>query len=556
MTLVTNPKWLIACIVLVASLRLNAHMPPPGWPGFKNKSGTASVVFCSTQLSYPSPSSSRIDRHVRPADYGTEETPLLVDSLVLLSPDSYCRGGNPFLRVTGTNVKWYADANKKIKLADGNTYQAPSLDQTTTFYLTQTLNSVESPVQAITIKIVELIFLSTVVTPASCGKPDGSITVTASGGPNVLYSLDQGPYQPSSLFSNLAAGTYVVNDSVANCRGSKKVTVPQPPSPTITRIDSVAPQCGNTNGSLTITAFGGAGSFRYSLNGVDFQTDHQFTNLAGGTYTVTVNDQNQCTVSQTVSLKKTVKLQVDQVEVLATTCGKSNGRIVVNTQQGNGRITYSINGLPDQLSNRFDSLGAGTYTVSMQDETGCRDTKSVVIDPSAGPAITHIETRPPTCGLADGQIRIAATSLIPLSYRLNEGPYQRDSSFSQLPAASYELTLKDDLDCLIQQSIKLGEPCEDVIYLPDAFTPNQDGQNEGWAIYFPFSDLQLVDLTIFNRWGEIVWHMEPRVLHSGDFLWNGMYKDAIQGGSYTYQMTIQFANGKTQRYRGMVLLIL
>lgn len=34
----------------------------------------------------------------------------VADSVVLLSRDSYCRGGNPELTVTGTNVRWYADA--------------------------------------------------------------------------------------------------------------------------------------------------------------------------------------------------------------------------------------------------------------------------------------------------------------------------------------------------------------------------------------------------------------------------------------------------------------
>lgn len=483
----------------------------------------------------------------------------LADSIVLQSPDTYCRGNNPILTVTGKGVKWYADATKKQLLYQGNTYQSASLDKTTTFYLSQTIDGVESPVSPITIEIVEPYLVNITATPASCGKNDGVISITATGGTaqNPLqYSINNGPLQTSPIFSNLSPGTYTVIDRIANCWGTKEVVVSAPPSPTITNVTSVDPQCGNSNGTLTISASGGSGSISYSLNGVDFKTDNQFTNLAGGTYTVTVKDQNQCAVSKSVLLKKTVNLQLNQVDAVATTCGRSNGHITIHSKEGNGRISYSIDGLTYQVSNTFDSLSSGVYTVSIQDEAGCRDTKSVSIGNSEGLIIARIDTRPPTCEMADGQINIAAISTRKLSYRLNEMAYQNDSSFDQLPVGHYNISVKDDLGCVVQQPVALGQPCEDVIYLPDAFTPNQDGVNEGWAIFFPFASLQLDELTIFNRWGEVVFYSAPRVVNSGDLLWNGMYKDQRQVGIYAYQLKIRLPNGKSYTYRGTILLAL
>jgi gliding motility-associated-like protein len=483
------------------------------------------------------------------------------DSIVLLSPDSYCRGGNPELTVTGTNVHWYADAEKKRLLYQGNTYHSPPLDQTTTFYLTQTIAGMETAPVAITIEIVEAFLRNTIVTPASCGKNDGVISATATGGTArnpLYYSLNKGAAQRSPVFLNLAAGTYLLMDSVAaGCWGTIDVVVPGPPSPTISTIAAVDPHCGQADGTITISAFGGTGSLSYSLNGVDFKSDNQFTNLTGGAYTITVKDQDQCAVSKSTSLKNTVSLTINQIENIATTCGKSNGRIRVNSQTGNGRITYSIDGLNYQVYNAFDSLAAGTYIVYVQDETGCREMQSVFIGKSEGTTITHIRAVTATCGAADGQISITATGQGNLSYSLNEKPYQRDSSFTQLPIGNYAVSVKDEQNCIVEQRVSLGEPCENAIYLPDAFTPNQDGINDSWTIYFPFTNLKLDELTIFNRWGEIIYHSDSHMLTSGDSLWNGMYKDQRQAGIYTYLLKVQFSPGsKIYIYQGTVLLTL
>ncbi|AKD57165.1 T9SS C-terminal target domain-containing protein [Spirosoma radiotolerans] len=483
------------------------------------------------------------------------------DSIVLLSRDSYCRGGSPELTVTGTNVNWYADAGKKQLLYQGNTYHSPPLDQTTTFYLTQTISGVETAPVAITIEMVEAFLRNTVVTPASCGKSDGAISVTATGGTTrnpLYYSLNKGHAQRSPIFTNLAAGTYLLMDSVAaGCWGTINVVVPGPPGPSLSTIAVVDPHCGQADGTITVSAFGGSGSLSYSLNGVDFKSNNQFTNLTGGAYTITIKDQDQCTVSKSTSLKNSVRLSINQIDNIATSCGQSNGRIRVNSPTGNGRITYSIDGLTYQVSNTFDNLTAGKYTVYVQDETGCGERQTVLIDASKGAMITHIRAETATCGAADGQISITATGQGSLSYRLNEKPYQGDSSFTQLSSGSYEVQVKDEQNCISQQQVSLGEPCENAIYLPDAFTPNQDGINDSWTIYFPFPNLQLDALTIFNRWGEVIYHSDSRMLTSGDSLWNGMYKDQRQAGIYTYLLKVQFSPaGKIFIYQGTVLLTL
>lgn len=481
-----------------------------------------------------------------------------LNSIILQSPDVYCRGNSPMLTVTGQNVIWYADAAKTIRLAQGNSFLAPSLDQTTTFYLTETIDQIQTEVKAIIIEIVDPFLLDKKITPASCGKNDGKVTILAKGGTArypLQFKLDDGPLQASPVFTNLPAGTYKLTIWGTVCFGSSDITVGQQPSPILAAIDSVSPHCGDTNGSLRIAAYGGTGSLSYSLDGIDFKSDNRFDNLAGGVYTISVRDESLCLVSQSVSLKKSVKLQLNTVEVMPTSCSKANGQVIINAAQGNGRLTYSLTGRSDQPSAMFDNLEAGSYQVSALDQDGCSDSQTVIVEASKGPTITHIDTQMPTCDVADGRLTVSVAGLGNHYFSIDGSPYQRDSSFFGLRGGNFVVTVKDDSNCTVEKRINLGEPCNQMFYLPNSFTPNNDGINDGWAIFFPFANLNIVEFTIYNRWGEIVFHSRPGNVQSGKILWDGSYRAIVVNGLYTFQLQVQFSSEKKHIYKGTVTVL-
>lgn len=169
------------------------------------------------------------------------------DSIVIQSRDVSCRGTDPILTVSGQNITWYADAGKSIRLAQGNTYHSAPLDATTTFYVTQNRNGIESAVQSIIIEIVDPFLLEAKITPASCGKKDGTITVVGKGGTKrypLNFQINDAPLQTSPFFSNLSGGSYKLRIWAAGCFGTSNVTVGQEPTPLIAAIDSIAPNWG------------------------------------------------------------------------------------------------------------------------------------------------------------------------------------------------------------------------------------------------------------------------------------------------------------------------
>jgi gliding motility-associated-like protein len=85
------------------------------------------------------------------------------------------------------------------------------------------------------------------------------------------------------------------------------------------------------------------------------------------------------------------------------------------------------------------------------------------------------------------------------------------------------------------------------IFVPTAFTPNNDGKNDKWVIAF-IDPLFGAHVSVFNRFGERVYYTKTTPV-----IWDGTYK-GIQQPSGTYVYSIQFDNGFPD-LKGSVILI-
>lgn len=136
------------------------------------------------------------------------------------------------------------------------------------------------------------------------GASNGAIVATASGASGFTYSINNGAFQATGQFANLAAGSYTVTaKSSAGCVGSASFTLTNTVScsgvtitvsPTVT---GVTP-CVSASGSIGVAASGGTAPYTYSLNGGTFQSVTNFASLNAGTYTIAAKDANGCTGTQ------------------------------------------------------------------------------------------------------------------------------------------------------------------------------------------------------------------------------------------------------------------
>lgn len=152
----------------------------------------------------------------------------------------------------------------------------------------------------------------TVTNPSSSASSDGSIGATATGGSGFTFNINGGSFQSSGNFSNLGVGSYTITAKNSNgCTGSATFNLSPANLCAGVVITVSATATSNTpcqpanNGSITVTASGGAGTLTYSLDGGAFQASNVFSTLNAGNYMVTAKDANGCTGSTNVTVNTT-----------------------------------------------------------------------------------------------------------------------------------------------------------------------------------------------------------------------------------------------------------
>lgn len=148
------------------------------------------------------------------------------------------------------------------------------------------------------------------ITAVRCnGEANGQIRVNASGGNGPYqYSINGGSsWQSGNLFT-VAAGTYNILIRDANqCSISRTVAMSEPPILNAFSVNANASCDGGNDGKIIVNAAGGNGNYRYSLDGVNYQSSNLF-NVAPGNYTVHVKDNLDCYTVFNTSVGLTVNL--------------------------------------------------------------------------------------------------------------------------------------------------------------------------------------------------------------------------------------------------------
>jgi len=322
----------------------------------------------------------------------------------------------------------------------------------------------------------------------------GSISITITGG-TVDYDIvwTESGNNVNTVNNNLTgldtqnglnALTYTATITDANgCVVSDSYTLIEPTAFTVVATGN-DPSCGNLDGELSAVANGGtlAGGNSYSYSWIDFVSGNSTVpvdNLANistqgqGTYQVTATDDNGCTAIDQVSISDIGGPTVTETHTDINCFGDLNGSIDL-TVAGNPGFTFSWTvpvGVvdPGNVEDPNTGIGAGTYSVAVQDGNGCITNQLIVIGGPTAPIsladnLTNLSCNGDGLGQIDitisggtGPFTAVWTSLLGYSNTLNN--INATSNINGLSADTYTVNITDANSCTLNgTSYVITEP--------------------------------------------------------------------------------------------------
>ncbi|MBA3705295.1 MAG: T9SS type A sorting domain-containing protein, partial [Bacteroidetes bacterium] len=315
----------------------------------------------------------------------------------------------------------------------------------------------------VSVFITEPAVLSVTVnnTDVGCnGASTGDASTSVSGGTSPYsYLWDSG--ETTATVNNLSAGTYTVTVTDSkNCVTTKTTTINEPAALTVSFNPSTNVSCnGASDGIAKASVSGGSAPYAYSWSTAPVQSTKTASGLSGGTYTVTVTDNNGCTSDNTVTITEPSAIVLSTGSVDAS-CNNSNGSASVTASGGGGGpYTYVWSSNPVQSTATATGLSANTYTVAVTDNNGCSiDAMVIVGNTGAGtPSVTSTDV---TCnGGNDGTATVSITGgSSPFTYLWNTSPAQTTATATGLSAGTYTIKVTETGGCISIVNVTINEP--------------------------------------------------------------------------------------------------
>lgn len=197
------------------------------------------------------------------------------------------------------------------------------------------------------------------------------------------------------------------------------------------------------------------------------------------------------------------------------------------------------------------SPGQHVYTVVRTDSYGCTDTASTTINVLALPTV--LITNGDTIVVRYGEdVQLIAQGAEKYSWSPSWGmnnPNISSPVIKPSESALYTVYGIDNKGCANTDSIYVIVDFSHNLFIPTAFSPNGDGNNDVFRIA-NFGYQQVSEFRVFNRWGQEVFYAKD---NRG---WDGTYRgEAQDNGTYHYIIKAAFADGHVQTFKGDVVLV-
>ncbi|MDD5571772.1 MAG: gliding motility-associated C-terminal domain-containing protein [Bacteroidales bacterium] len=478
-------------------------------------------------------------------------------------PNITATGGEICLGAS-TNITANGGASYIWNIGAGQTL-AVTPASTTTYYVTGTDANTCTGTASAVVRVNPLPIISATDKSICFGRNTTLTANTSSGTAPFNYLWTPGSLTGQTVTVTPAASTTysIVITDTKGCTGTATVSVTVSPQMTATISGKLDAKCQLPNGNATVTASGGipipGTSYNYLWSPGGYNTA-LIDNISSGTYTVTVTDAIGCTATTSVVIGDTPPI------ILAVTstpehCGHADGSATVFASGGtvdsylwsNGETTQTISNLPQ-----------GSYYVTVTMYGICTEVASVSVNEKAGPTADFgftpsvLDVFENTIALFDDYSSPGGQPITKWHWDFGEDSATADNqtpSHEYLNIGTYTVCLRvtDSENCM--DSICKPLIVKDIftVYIPNAFSPNEDVLNDLFIPQGYNIDPTEFLMIIFNRWGEEIYKTNDI-----NIPWNGRFNNTgkvVQIGVYVYKVKVKEMDGPIHTFIGRVSVL-
>ncbi len=349
-------------------------------------------------------------------------------------------------------------------------------------------------------------------------------------------------------------GTYTLTDSTGPCVEVRHLTLSFFPN---TNLEfSIAAACPFAfDGAITVNPNGGTPPYSYAWE-TGTSTTNQITGLDAGTYSITVTDAHGCKAMDSVALVAAQRPLVSSEVQNASCFGVNDGVLTIIADDPSLQFTYQ--GSPASSQTVYPNLWPGGDQFFVIDTFGCNWVQFFVVEaPDKIVLQLPSSIEAPMCD----SIQIKASSnTSPLTWSWSPSEHLSctdcpEPIASPFTTTTYYLTVVDSNGCEASDSIRVVVDFEGRAYIPNAFTPNQDGIND---VFYVLSRcvVEVRLFRVFDRWGEKVFEKSNTPPNDPLYGWDGKFRGKdMNSDVFVYYIIVILTDGREQVYKGDVTLL-
>lgn len=386
---------------------------------------------------------------------------------------------------------------------------------------------------------------------------DGAIYTSISGNSTGTYSWIPGG-QTTRVITAICAGDYtaVVTDT-GGCKSVQLFTVNGPDPLDVVFASSKDVTCEYTNDGSIKALVASTQKLTIAWTGPqEFNANKlEVNNLLAGTYTVNVTDENNCVVTDSISLDTTFKFNVEAGADLNLCQGGTPQLLTATVTTNDFYSTFWYNENGEVLGKQdtvsvIPTVGAKDYIVEVRQDI-CLKSDTISIQQSdslfaeAGDDVTITKGQSVELGgkpAAPDGAKVVWTPTESLSTGNVANP-----TGSPQETTTYYMAVGDLENCSVRDSVKVT--ITDRIEVNDGFSPNGDGVNDVWEISV-LQDFPNAKVSIFNRWGQLLYESEPYLP------WDGTFQgEPVSIGTYYYIIDLKDSSATESVISGPITII-